>query len=54
MSSLDRALSYFRRAGDEPSILRITFYVYYTHLQTENGNLPRKDDSLRRLTVACP
>jgi hypothetical protein len=40
--------------GDDPNILGKTFYVYYTHLHLENGGLPRKDDSLRRLTLSCP
>ena len=40
--------------GDDPSILGKVFYVYYTHLQLENGGLPRKGDSLRRLTLTCP
>jgi hypothetical protein len=39
--------------GDDPSILGKSFYVYYTYLQLENGGLPRKDDSLRRLTLTC-
>jgi len=40
--------------GDDPRILGNPFYVYYTHLQLENGGLPRKGDSLRRLTLTCP
>jgi hypothetical protein len=40
--------------GDDPSILGKTFYIYYLHLGLEGGNLPRKEDSLRRLTVTCP
>jgi hypothetical protein len=40
--------------GDDPRILGKTFYVYYLHLQLENGGLPRKADSLRRLTLTCP
>jgi len=40
--------------GDDPSILGSTFYVYYVHLGLEGGNLPRKNDSLRRLTITCP
>jgi hypothetical protein len=40
--------------GDDPSILGKIFYVYYLHLQLEDGNLPRKNDSLRRLTLTCP
>jgi hypothetical protein len=40
--------------GDDPSILGKTFYIYYEHLGLEGGNLPRKEDSLRRLTVTCP
>jgi hypothetical protein len=40
--------------GDDPSILGKTFYIFYTHLQLENGGLPRKGDSLRRLTLTCP
>lgn len=39
--------------GDDPSILGSSFYVYYTYLQLENGGLPRKGDSLRRITVTC-
>lgn len=40
--------------GDDPNVLGKTFYVYYTFLQLEDGGLPRKDDSLRRLTLTCP
>lgn len=40
--------------GDDPSILGKSFYVYYVHLGLENGGLPRKSDSLRRLTLTCP
>jgi hypothetical protein len=40
--------------GDDPSILGKTFYVYYTYLHLENGGLPRKGDSLRRITLSCP
>ena len=39
--------------GDDPSMLGKTFYIYYTFLHLENGNLPRKGDSLRRLTLTC-
>jgi hypothetical protein len=40
--------------GDDPSILGKSFYIYYTYLHLENGGLPRKGDSLRRLTLTCP
>lgn len=40
--------------GDDASILGQSFYVYYTFLQLEDGGLPRKGNSLRRLTLTCP
>jgi len=40
--------------GDDPQILGKSFYVYYTFLQEENGGLPRKGNSLRRITLSCP
>jgi hypothetical protein len=40
--------------GEDPNILDKKFYVYYTFLHEENGGLPRKGDSLRRITLTCP
>jgi hypothetical protein len=40
--------------GDDPQVLGKNFYIYYTFLQEENGGLPRKGNSLRRLTLTCP
>jgi hypothetical protein len=40
--------------GDDPSILGKSWYVYYTYLQLENGGLPRKNNSLRRIGLTCP
>ena len=40
--------------GEDASVLGKTFYVYYLHLGLEGGNLPRKNDSWRRLTLTCP
>lgn len=40
--------------GDDPNILGKDFYIYYTFLHEENGGLPRKGDSLRRITLTCP
>jgi hypothetical protein len=40
--------------GDDPSILGKSWYVYYTFLQLEDGGLPRKGNSLRRITLTCP
>lgn len=39
---------------DDPSVLGKSFYVYYTFLELENGGLPRKGNSLRRLKLTCP
>ena len=40
--------------GENPNILGKSFYVYYTFLHEENGGLPRKGNSLRRITLSCP
>jgi hypothetical protein len=40
--------------GDDPSILGKSWYVYYTFLHLENGGLPRKGNSLRRIALTCP
>jgi hypothetical protein len=40
--------------GEDPNVLDKKFYVYYTFLHEENGGLPRKGDSLRRITLTCP
>jgi hypothetical protein len=39
--------------GDDPSVLGQSWYVYYTFLHEEGGGLPRKGNSLRRLTLRC-
>jgi hypothetical protein len=39
--------------GDDPSILGKSFYVYFTHLQPEDGGLPREGNSVDRFTVTC-
>jgi hypothetical protein len=31
-----------------------SWYVYYTFLQLEDGGLPRKGNSLRRIELTCP
>jgi hypothetical protein len=38
----------------DPSILGKTCYTYFTFLHLESGGLPRRGDSLRRLTLMCP
>jgi hypothetical protein len=40
--------------GDDPSILGKNWYVYYTFLHLEDGGLPRKGNSLRRIALTCP
>jgi hypothetical protein len=40
--------------GDDPSIMGKSWYVYYTFLQLEDGGLPRKGNSLRRIELTCP
>jgi hypothetical protein len=39
--------------ADDPRILGKSFYVYYTFLHLENGGLPRKGNSVRRLKLTC-
>jgi hypothetical protein len=39
--------------GDDPGILGKSFYVYFTHLQLEDGGLPRHHNSVRRFTLTC-
>src|SRR5579863_6966270 len=40
--------------GDDPHILGKSFYVYYSFLHDANGGVPRKGDSVRRITLTCP
>jgi hypothetical protein len=39
--------------GENPSILGKSFYIFYARLQLEGGGLPRKGDSVQRLTLTC-